>query len=118
MRVKPTPRAAAFAALVVVASPCAAPAQQRDAPPDAGAALEEWASQTQRMLEAMRDAARPWTDALSAYLQNPDSFHPPETLPNGDIVIRRRAPGDAPSPDAPLPDAPTLPGADDDPLDL
>lgn len=54
--------------------------------------LSEMAEAARRALEALIGTAEPWADALSAYAADPDAYDPPQTLPNGDILIRRRTP--------------------------
>lgn len=41
----------------------------------------------------------PAIDDLSEMLQSIDKYHPPEMLPNGDIIIRRKTPMELEDPD-------------------
>ena len=38
----------------------------------------------------------PAMDDFSSFLDNLDAYHPPEVLPNGDIIIRRKRPVEEP----------------------
>ena len=40
---------------------------------------------------------------LMGEVQDWTAYHPPEILPNGDIIIRRKTPADPPEPDSPAP---------------
>lgn len=64
--------------------------------------IEEMMRGAREALEALRGTVSPWMEGLGAVLENPEDYLPPETLPNGDIVIRRRtAPLPAPRPAPP-----------------
>lgn len=49
----------------------------------------------ERQLQQMEPEIERFWDSLRGMAQ----YHPPEILPNGDILIRRRQPDDAPSPE-------------------
>ncbi len=53
-------------------------------------------------LRDMEDMASEWGPAIGGLLGLVDDFtnyHPPEILPNGDIIIRRKRPDEMPSPE-------------------
>ncbi len=68
---------------------------------------------TERVAPKMEEglqAMEPELRDLMARMQDMVQYHPPEILPNGDILIRRRAPIDTPAPPDHLPDkAPSAP---------
>jgi hypothetical protein len=75
--------------------------------------------------ERLQEGAAAIVDGLRMLMDQLQSYQPPEVLPNGDIIIRRRPPAggeseaprpDAPRPDAPRPDAP--PSSDNKPRPL
>lgn len=43
-------------------------------------------------MRGLMEEMEPAFDDLNSLLENFDSYHPPEMLPNGDIIIRRRTP--------------------------
>ena len=45
-------------------------------------------------MRGLMEEMEPAFDDLSNLLENIDVYHPPEMLPNGDIIIRRRTPID------------------------
>ena len=45
-----------------------------------------------RLLEGLIDQMEPGMEALREQLGRFDAYHPPEILPNGDIIIRRKRP--------------------------
>lgn len=62
-------------------------------------ALEELEGLTQQMEPALRDFATQMGPALRGLLDEVEDwsqYHPPEVLPNGDIIIRRKTPEDTP----------------------
>lgn len=77
-----------------------------------GGPIDEMTQSAREAMEALQRQTGPWADALGAVIADPDAYETPETLPNGDILIRKR-PGRAP--DAPSDrsdDAPTPPPID------
>lgn len=78
---------------IVPASPASAQAERQEPP-----------SPTERLQEG----AAAIVDGLRMLMDQLQSYQPPEVLPNGDIIIRRRPPADA-TPEAPRPDAPPSP---------
>ena len=47
---------------------------------------------TRLLLEGLMGQMEPALRELQGALQELDSYHPPEVLPNGDIIIRRKEP--------------------------
>ena len=43
-------------------------------------------------MRGLMQEVEPALDDLSGLLENLDVYHPPEVLPNGDIIIRRKIP--------------------------
>ncbi len=43
-------------------------------------------------MRGLMEEMEPAFDDLNSLLENFDAYHPPEILPNGDIIIRRRTP--------------------------
>ena len=43
-------------------------------------------------MRGLMEEMEPAFDDLNNLLENFDAYHPPEMLPNGDIIIRRRTP--------------------------
>jgi len=43
-------------------------------------------------MRGLMEEMEPALDELNNFLENIDAYHPPEMLPNGDIIIRRRTP--------------------------
>lgn len=84
-------------AALLALSPLSAPSAQagEDAPPPS---LEEVAP-------AMEEAMQRLMGMLEMFLRNIPTYEMPEILDNGDIIIRRKRPGDAP-PKSPLPGDP------------
>jgi hypothetical protein len=52
--------------------------------------LEELAETLRGALGGLAGQLQPWGDRLGAVLANPEDYEPPELLPNGDVIIRRR----------------------------
>lgn len=52
-------------------------------------------------LDRMAEQAEPMLRELARLMGDITAYHPPEVLPNGDILIRRRQPGEPPGPRAP-----------------
>ena len=97
-------RALIFAAVI------AAPAAAQDAPTsDPGALLEQLGRSAREALEALGALTGAWAEGLGPVLADPDAFEPPEILPNGDILSRRKP---APPPVEPTPDADAAPAID------
>ena len=45
-------------------------------------------------MKGLMQEVEPALDDLGDLLDNLDAYHPPEVLPNGDIIIRRKTPLD------------------------
>ena len=113
--------AVAFAAMVFGAVPAAAqdtapsPMPEAEAPPPEGednlgegmdllgrgaemflrGLMDEIAPELRRIQPGLRDLAdelRPMLTELLALIDEIDAYHPPERLPNGDIILRRKTP--------------------------
>ncbi|MDU8945023.1 hypothetical protein [Ovoidimarina sediminis] len=80
----------------------AAHAQEEDGP--FGDRFEGFEEDMRRLLEGLIDQMEPGMEALREQLGRLDAYHPPEILPNGDIIIRRKRPlDDAPPNDGEAP---------------
>ncbi|MEM0947382.1 MAG: hypothetical protein AAGK37_08255 [Pseudomonadota bacterium] len=72
--------------------------------------LEEFLNRLDPALEDLQREIGPALEALQDQLGRLDAYHPPEILPNGDIILRRKTPIETdpvPEPDtdpAPVPD--------------
>ena len=71
----------------------AAPALAQDASPDSGADLMGEALRL--FMQGLIQEIEPALDGMEGLLDNLDAYHPPEVLPNGDIIIRRKRPDEA-----------------------
>lgn len=74
-----------------------------------GPALETLRDQAEEMEPALRDFVEEMGPALRDLMEKAgdlSAYHAPEVLPNGDIILRRKTPENAPeaSPDAPRPE--------------
>lgn len=103
---------------VLLLLPLPVMAQAEDTPPPtledslgqlrdgAGALLRLFMQEMEPALQEMG----PLLDRLSELSTSLPGYHPPEVLPNGDILLRRRTPEDTPDQDGPAP-APPAPEA-------
>ncbi|MCB1390985.1 MAG: hypothetical protein KDK12_17860 [Rhodobacteraceae bacterium] len=91
-----------LAAFLVLSLALAAPARAQETDPP-GTTLHG-------LLDDMLGMVNPWLSDLAEMLGDLSGWHTPEVLPNGDILIRRRRPEDAPEDqeDAPLEPGETL----------
>ena len=80
-------RTLALALTLALAAPAAA---EEDSPMRDGWSLIE--EGTRLMLRGLRDELDPMLRDLQEKLGDLSAYHPPEILPNGDILIRRRTP--------------------------
>ncbi len=118
----------AFALAVLLATPVPAAAQNGDGTGDGFAELmgrmedilrgflsdmEPQMRQLEKDLSQLEPELRGFLEQMRDMVQ----YHPPEVLPNGDILIRRRDPDQTP-PDKDAPPAPDAGGADAPPLEL
>lgn len=100
-----TPRfsAAALALAALLLAP-AATAQEGglapppDADPEVREGLDLLGRGMEMVLEGLMDDMAPALGELSALAGELRAYHPPEVLPNGDIILRRRVPLDVPEP--------------------
>ena len=100
--------AAAFIAATLAAAPGIAGAQSDSGDPPAPKTGEPSAT------ERLQEGAAAIVDGLRLLMDQLQSYQPPEVLPNGDIIIRRRPPQESEPPSQPeSPD-----GKDDKPLKL
>lgn len=53
---------------------------------------------TRMLMEGLMDELAPALDGLKQGLSRLEAYHPPEILPNGDIIIRRKAPAEVEPP--------------------
>ncbi len=54
--------------------------------------LDDLADGMQKLFESFTDEVTPLMEDLAEQLQGLNAYHPPEVLPNGDIIIRRKSP--------------------------
>lgn len=91
-------------ALTISLGLAAAPVLAQDPPEGGPQDMEEGFSLleegTRLLLRGLLSEMEPALRELQGALQNIDAYHAPEVLPNGDILIRRKEPREAP-PDAP-----------------
>jgi len=83
---------AALLALALTAAPLSAqnaPAEGSEDVEEGFSLLEEG---TRLLLRGLMSEMEPALRELQGALQNLDAYHAPEVLPNGDIIIRRKAP--------------------------
>ncbi len=82
-------RLSAIALCLVLAAP-AAPAQEPQG--DVGEGLDLLSEGTRLLLRGLMGEIEPALRELEGALQDINAYHPPEVLPNGDIIIRRKVP--------------------------
>ncbi|MEO0990607.1 MAG: hypothetical protein AAFX00_06630 [Pseudomonadota bacterium] len=54
---------------------------------------------TRLLLEGLISEMEPALEGLGEVLNSLDAYHPPEVLPNGDIILRRKEPLEEPAPE-------------------
>ena len=94
-----------FLSVIVIALlPFSALAEDATEPPQAPIfeGLDELADSLRDLFNRFEQDVTPFMDQLGEQLRDLDRYHPPEVLPNGDIIIRRKRPDEAPAPDAPV----------------
>ncbi|MEM7471511.1 MAG: hypothetical protein AAF340_09190 [Pseudomonadota bacterium] len=79
-------------------------AEQPQAPIFEG--FEGLADSLRELFGQFEEEVTPFVDQLGDQLRDLDRYHPPEVLPNGDIIIRRKAPETTPAPETPEPESP------------
>ncbi|MBK5927511.1 hypothetical protein [Rhodobaculum claviforme] len=88
----------------------------QDAAPSEGAGpLQEG---TRQLLRDLMEELEPGLRALQRRLGDLSAYYPPEVLPNGDILIRRRTEPSDVRPDAPEPAPDAAPDSDGDSIEL
>lgn len=120
-------RIAPFALVVCLALPVHA----QDAPPENEGLfsfmermLRDFLTEAEPQLRALERGFTELEPELNQFLdrmRDMTQFHPPEVLPNGDILIRRRQSDDSdsePSPESAPENAPDEPAAEAEPLEL
>jgi hypothetical protein len=80
---------AILAFCLAVAAPVSA---QDDGDGEIGDGLDLLGEGTRMLLEGLMDELGPALEGLREKLHDLDAYHPPEMLPNGDIIIRRKTP--------------------------
>ena len=75
--------------LILVLALMALPLRAEESEPE-GADL--MAEALRLFMRGLMEEMEPALDDLSNLLDNLDAYHPPEMLPNGDIIIRRKTP--------------------------
>ncbi len=63
--------------------------------------MKDLAIEMEPKMRALAEEMAPVLEQLGKLVDNMDAYHPPERLPNGDIILRRKAPTDPGSPEAP-----------------
>jgi len=63
---------------------------------DENAGRDLMAEALRLFMKGLMEEMEPAIDDFSALLDNLDAYHPPEVLPNGDIIIRRKTPEEKP----------------------
>ena len=85
-----------LAALLVSASLTVLPVAAQDVPEADDDQLSEGMSLlqegTRMLLEGLMQELAPAIEDLESKIDNLNAYHPPEVLPNGDIIIRRKVP--------------------------
>lgn len=62
--------------------------------------MEEFATEMEPKIRELAEDMAPLLEQFSDLVADLDAYHPPERLPNGDIILRRKTPleeGDTPS---------------------
>jgi hypothetical protein len=75
--------------LVLILALCATPALAQDDDPPGRDLMAE---ALRLFMKGLMAEMEPALDDLGNFLDNLDAYHPPEVLPNGDIIIRRKTP--------------------------
>ena len=78
-----------IALLLASALPAAA---QEDGGGEVAEGLDLLSEGTRLLLEGLMNELAPALEGLREGLSDLDAYHPPEVLPNGDIIIRRKVP--------------------------
>ena len=76
-------------ALILVLALTTAPLKAQESEPGG---TDLMAEALRLFMRGLMEEMEPALDDLSNLLDNLDAYHPPEMLPNGDIIIRRKTP--------------------------
>jgi hypothetical protein len=85
--------------MALSAAPLAAQQEGSDAPSDMKEGFSLLEEGTRLLLRGLMSEMEPALRELQGALRELDAYHPPEVLPNGDIIIRRKQPIPPPLPD-------------------
>ena len=93
-------------ALLITLSLCTTPLAAQDAPapsaePEIFEGLDDLADGMRKLFEGFQTDVAPLMENLAERLKGIGEYHPPEVLPNGDIIIRRKRAEDPPAPTKP-----------------
>lgn len=77
----------------------ATPLTAQEAGSDMEEGLDLLSEGTRLLLEGLMEELAPALEGLREGLSDLNAYHPPEMLPNGDIIIRRKTPLDEPVPE-------------------
>ncbi len=81
-----------FFAIIVVAGLAGPAAAQDDGAGDLSEGLDLLSEGTRLLMEGLMQELAPALEGLREGLDDLSVYHPPEMLPNGDIIIRRKTP--------------------------
>ena len=81
-----------LSALLVCSTFIAAPLQAQDSREDLREGMDLLSQGTQLLLRSLMGEIEPALKELEGALGELNAYHPPEVLPNGDIIIRRKQP--------------------------
>lgn len=84
-------------AAILAAAPAAPPAAAQEGPPpegdrSLGEGLDLMQEGARIILRRMMREMQPLVQELGALIDDLSAYHPPEMLPNGDIILRRKVP--------------------------
>lgn len=76
--------------LVVIATLCAlsSPAQSQEG--DGQEGIDLMGEALRLFMQGLMQEMEPALEEMEGFFQELDAYHPPEVLPNGDIIIRRK----------------------------
>ena len=77
---------------VVLALPADAQAGDTDLQRELNEGLEHFSEGTRLLLQGLIGELLPLYEQLEGMVDELNAYHPPEMLPNGDIIIRRKTP--------------------------
>ena len=81
-----------ISALLLCSTLIAAPLQAQDSKDDLRDGMDLLSQGTQLLLRSLMGEIEPALKELEGALGELNAYHPPEILPNGDIIIRRKQP--------------------------